>query len=209
MSDKPKFTPVHSAIDNVKLALSEKPLQKGWKGPRLRMGFWGNNPRIEVLDGNPDGNFKEDLISANMDLPTLNQMLIMMRHCVQSNGPLEYAIDNYIGDRVDGKFQKTLVSTTLYGQSDDGRMYISVKSTNERHPYIKFYMHGPFWHEVRYADGRELPPADESKFFTQGWLTMMTQVVNAIAVSHHQHLDWSATKSQNGHDFKPDNDIPF
>lgn len=153
--------PKPNALGEWKLRLSADPVNGGQKRPSMSLSVSKNNPRLTVRT-NVEGDKDYGKIVAAMDTPTFYSLMRELAKLATESGKTKRAVENHNYIFPGGKRSEkpVLVSTTMVGREEDGRIYIAVIA-NDR-PKIKFYFSSPYFHHLIKEDGSKFSPAEDS-----------------------------------------------
>lgn len=179
-SSAPK--PAKTILEDPKLRLTARPLVPGSKPPSLHLGFWNNNPQLVVYPNADPNNSNTSVISAHMDMPTLGFLEKLLRHVVTDAKPgSKFTVANKRDipkeKRTDPKVTKEIVSETLLGKDEDGRIWIAVNSKLKSNaPKVKFFFQLPLYHDCMGNEQADLSPALKSQLSALAWCDLMHSI---------------------------------
>lgn len=147
------------------------PVEGSQKRPSLRVGVFGNVPRITVKT-NLQGDINHGKIDFNMDLATfavgmayLND-LIDGKEGVANELKLEYQDDFVAGKKLD---KIITLATWVIGKAQDGRIYMAVISSQQSRPRIRFFFGPTKYHNLKNGDGSQLGQDKISQAYAKGF----------------------------------------
>lgn len=147
------------------------PVEGSKKRPSLRVGVYGNVPRITVKT-NVEGDLNHGKIDFNMDLPTFTVGLSYLNDLVEGKPDtpnelkLEYQ-DNFVAGK---KLDKVItLSTWVIGKGTDGRIYMAVISSQQQRPRIRFFFGPTKYHALKLGDGTLLGADKMSQAYARGF----------------------------------------
>lgn len=133
-----------SILDERKLNLTARPLEKGAQPPTLKVGIYRNNPNITVFTNVNNGSGVTS-IRAGMDAITFSTIIEIIRYLARDDTPPNQAeIENKKPipkeQRTDPSVKLSVASKTKIGKDDDGRIWIAILDPNVQNaPRIQFY----------------------------------------------------------------------
>lgn len=134
------------------------PVEGSNKRPNLRVGVYGNVPRITVKT-NVQGDLNNGKIDFNMDLGTFAVAINYLRRLTNGTPDtpnelkLTYQDDFVAGKKLD---RVMVLSTLVIGKATDGRIYIAVLSSQASRPRIRFFFGPTKYHGLLNGDGSAL-----------------------------------------------------
>ncbi len=199
--NKPQYpTRSKTILDDNKLKLSADPVAGGTNRPTLSLyvantpnqeGAIAANPRIDVYTNVPTDKDR-GLIRAAMDMPAFFHLMELMS--LVSNAATEagtvYTIDNAKPDFRNGKRQEMplLETRTIVGKDKEGRVYISILSTDTDRPKIRFHFGAGQYHRITRPQGTALTDAEVSMLAATAWVRQMTQLVPLVASNEYKYV---------------------
>ncbi len=195
MTNGNKFpTRVKTVLDDPKLKLSSDKLPNGESRPNLQVYWTGNNPRIDVRTNVPNdkGN---GLIRAAIDVVVFNVFLDhIIKLCDPSEPPgRQYCVENkaYLYPGGVKSKEPVHVSTLIAGKDKEGRIYLSLISTQEGVSKVlfRFGAGGPFVYHILTArgPGEQLTPADVSIAYARAWVVAVREFYFNVASESYEH----------------------
>lgn len=193
MSDKPNYMQPRekTALDNPKLKLSAEKLPNGDGRPTLQVYWSGNNPRIDVYT-----NVKTDReggkIRAALDDVVLKVFLnSILKLCLpETPNGTQYAIENKNYIYPGGKRSATpvLVSTLISGKDKEGRIFVSLLSSQDNVSKVMFRFGEHYYHSlVGRGNDNVLTPAFVSAEFAKAWVESINEVYALVAADNYTH----------------------
>lgn len=170
-----------TALDHMKLRMYGEKIDGSKNAPSFLFYMTEDgNPRIDVYTG-VDGDKDNGLIRAAMDIRTACAFIELGKHVINHDGPCRFYIDNSNYTWPGGKRSDSpsLISKTVVGKAEDGRIYFSVVANGR--PKAIFYMTSPFFHKITDAEGNKLDVAFESRLFTAGYLEHVGKLLPSVA----------------------------
>lgn len=146
------------------------PVQGAQKRPTLRVGVFGNNPRLTVRT-NVEGDQNHGKIDFNCDLATFAAAIAYVRKLangVDCEPHMEFVYQN---DFVAGKKLDSIIPLTnlVIGKDAEGRIYIALVSSQTSRPRIKFYFGPSKHHDILLKDKSKAGPGLLSQCYAEGW----------------------------------------
>lgn len=170
-----------TALDHMKLRLYGEKVDGSKDSPSFLFYMtMDGNPRIDVYTG-VQGDKDNGLIRAAMDIRTARAFLKLTEHVVAHDGACRFYIENQNYTWPGGKRSEkpVLVSRTVVGKAEDGRIYFSVIA--EGRPKAIFYMTSPFFHKMTDAEGQRIDVKLESRLFTEGYIEHVGELMSSVA----------------------------
>lgn len=173
---------VPTVLDERKLNLTARPVEKGAKPPSLKVGLYRQNPNITVFTNVNNGSGVTS-IRAGMDagtFATLIQWILYLAHpeTPPNQGEFENKKPIPKEQRSDPSVKVAVASKTKIGKDDDGRIWISILDPNTPNaPRIQFYFGDNYYHSFRLKDESKVPPGIKSQMAARGWATYMQLLV--------------------------------
>lgn len=179
-NDRPK-----TVLDEYKLRITTKPLATGAKPPALVVNVYRNNPQITVFTGHDNGS-GITRITAGMDPKTFCMLIASVLHFSNPQTPAgKLKIENKKPipkeQRTDPKVKNQVVTETLIGKDEDGRVWIAIQDAkNAQAPKIQFYFGMDYYHAAKATDGEGLV----SQLAAQGWANLFQTLVLQVLVDN-------------------------
>lgn len=148
------------------------PVEGATKRPNLRVSVLGNVPRITVRTNLPN-DLNYGRIDFKTDLATFTAAMAYGQRLADGEDvPQERRFvyqDNFVaGKRLD---KPMVISTLVIGrESESGRIYIAVLSSQQQRPRIRFFFGPSQFHNILNGDGTPLSPKDMSEAYAAGFL---------------------------------------
>lgn len=154
------------------------PVEGGTKRPSMRIGVYGNVPRITVKT-NVQNDINHGKIDFNMDLATFAVGMAYLQDLVEgkdvpSELKLEYQDDFVAGKKLD---KIITLSTWVIGKAQDGRIYMAVISSQQSRPRIRFFFGPTKYHNLKNGDGSNLDAGKISAAYARGFARSSEQLV--------------------------------
>lgn len=178
---------VKTIFDDQKLKLTAKPIEAGARPPTFQLSTYMNNPQFTVYTNHDNGS-GVTWISAGMDVTTFGTAIQILQHLADPNtAPDTYCIENKRDipkdKRTDPKVTKQVVSKTMIGKDDDGKIWISVQDQNKPNaPKIRFYFMPNYYHNITSKNG--LAPADLSRLTVRAWTAQMSDFMVQLLMNN-------------------------
>jgi uncharacterized membrane protein YgcG len=148
------------------------PVEGGKKRPTLRVGVFGNQPRITVRT-NVDGDQQHGKIEFKTDLATFAAATNYIERLSRNEPGLDPVMKFvYQDDFVAGKkLDSVMPLTTLQVGRDEatGRIYIACISGQSSRPRIRFFFGPSKYHDIRLGDGSQASQKLMSECYAAGW----------------------------------------
>ena len=200
---------VKTIFDDQKLKLTAKPIEQGARPPTFQVSTYRNNPQFTVYTNHDNGS-GVTWISAGMDAGTFWYALqaIVRLATAGTNGDcveIENKRDIPKEKRQDPKTKYEIVSKTMIGRDDDGKIWISIQDQKKANaPKIRFYFQINYYHNVRWKSN--LTPGQLSQQFALGWVDMVSKLMgglllnnpNAVIDAENAQGAWQAKGGGNG-----------
>lgn len=158
------------------------PVEGSQKRPSLRVGVFGNVPRITVKT-NLQGDINHGKIDFNMDLATfavgmayLND-LVEGKEGIDNELKLEYQDDFVAGKKLD---KIITLATWVIGKAADGRIYMAVISSQQSRPRIRFFFGPTKYHNLKKGDGSQLDAGKISQAYARGFARSSEPLVYSL-----------------------------
>lgn len=146
------------------------PVQGAKKQPTLRIGVFGNNPRLTVRT-NVEGDQNYGKIDFNCDLATFAAAIAYIRRLAKGDAVEPHMEFVYQNDFVAGKKLDSIIPLTnlVVGKDGEGRIYIALISSQTQRPRIKFYFGPSKFHDILLKDKSKAGPGLLSQCYAEGW----------------------------------------
>jgi hypothetical protein len=173
-----------TGFDNPKLIMTAD--NDHGKKAQLRFGFNKGEPRITVWT-NVEGDADSGRISANMDVPNFEKMLILLRHAIDfvptpEKKEIGFKIENlkqrWVQKKPDGKMVE---STTYVGKDANGVVYICIVAYDKSRPRIVFKFGTNDWHAYYHKTGEQFSEAEMSVLDATGRCNVLERLLSTIA----------------------------
>lgn len=175
-----------NALDEFKLRLTAPKLENGDRPPMLAISVVGNHPRINVFTNVPSDK-NRGIIRAAMDTPMMYVLIDLLYEMVDAEPETKKYIDNYTRNRgEDGKNKTECESRTVVGKDKNGIVYLSVISTDESRPRVKFNFQNSYYHPVHDGQGNQLEKADMSRRMARAYANMLSNLVANVLDTNYQ-----------------------
>ena len=183
-----------NAFNNPKLKLAAPNPNKNvtvWS--TLGFDFYQNNPRLVMDTKDPSLSGKENgygRLTAALDLPAFMIFLEHLETCIRSKEAIEFKIENFNHEYVDGRRSAEITHLTdlRVGRDAQGQIYVMVTSAKGAPwPEIKFVF-GPAdnrYNKFGKADGTPMSRAEVSVVAAKGYLRLLNGLIPAIANTHY------------------------
>lgn len=179
-----------NTLSHNKLHLQAQTPSDASKKSTLKWEFTGNNPRIVVWTNEPgdDGRDKDyGKIIAALDLPVFNIFLEMLSEIAAGPRDTKSKIENknYIFPGGKRSEQPVVVSELWVGKDKDGKVWICVSKRDR--PRIKFVLGDEMqYHKFIHGDGTPYSDEQVSTMCARGYVRMLTEIMNAMAIAHYK-----------------------
>jgi hypothetical protein len=164
------------------------PVMGATKRPNLRVGVFGNVPRISVRT-NVEGDRNNGKIDFNTDLATFAAAMSSLKKIAEGTAKEDCYNFDYIDDFVAGKKldRPVVISTLQVGRDKEtGRLYIAVLAPeSQNRPRIRFFFGPSKYHNIRLRDGSPLGAAEMSEAYAIGFLEPACQLVYTMLAGDH------------------------
>lgn len=153
------------------------PVEGAQKRPSMRVGVYGNVPRITVKTNLPN-DLNHGKIDFNMDLATFSVGMAYLQDLVEGKDvPPEWKFE-YQDDFVAGKkLDKVItISTWVIGKAQDGRIYMAVISGQTQRPRIRFFFGPTKYHNIKNGDGSQVSADKISAAYARGFARSTEQL---------------------------------
>lgn len=154
------------------------PVEGAQKRPSMRVGVFGNVPRITVKTNLPN-DINHGKIDFNMDLATFAVGMAYLQDLVEGKDVPQEMKYEYQDDFVAGKKLDKIItlSTWVIGKATDGRIYMAVISSQASRPRIRFFFGPTKYHNVKLGDGSQLGADKMSAAYARGFARSSEQLV--------------------------------
>ena len=157
------------------------PVEGSQKRPSIRVGVYGNVPRITVKT-NVQGDLNHGKIDFNMDLATFAVGMAYLQDLTEGKDvpqelKLEYQDDFVAGKKLD---KIITISTWVIGKATDGRIYMAVISSQTSRPRIRFFFGPTKYHNLSNGDGSSLGVDKMSAAYARGFARSSEQLVYVL-----------------------------
>lgn len=154
------------------------PVEGSTKRPSIRVGVYGNVPRITVKT-NVQGDLNHGKIDFNMDLATFSVGMAYLQDLVEGKDvppelKLEYQDDFVAGKKLD---KIITIATWVIGKASDGRIYMAVISSQTQRPRIRFFFGPTKYHKLSNGDGSAVGVDKMSAAYARGFARSSEQLV--------------------------------
>lgn len=154
------------------------PVDGAQKRPSMRVGVFGNVPRITVKTNLPN-DINHGKIDFNMDLATFAVGMAYLQDLVEGKDvpqemKLEYQDDFVAGKKLD---KIITLSTWVIGKAADGRIYMAVISSQASRPRIRFFFGPTKYHNMKLGDGSQVGVDKMSAAYARGFARSSEQLV--------------------------------
>lgn len=154
------------------------PVDGAQKRPSMRVGVFGNVPRITVKTNLPN-DINHGKIDFNMDLATFAVGMAYLQDLVEGKDvpqemKLEYQDDFVAGKKLD---KIITLSTWVIGKATDGRIYMAVISSQASRPRIRFFFGPTKYHNMKLGDGSQVGTDKMSAAYARGFARSSEQLV--------------------------------
>lgn len=154
------------------------PVEGATKRPSMRVGVFGNVPRITVKTNLPN-DLNHGKIDFNMDLATFAVGMAYLQDLVEgkdvpSELKLEYQDDFVAGKKLD---KIITLATWVIGKASDGRIYMAVISSQAQRPRIRFFFGPTKYHNIKNGDGSQVGADKISAAYARGFARSSEQLV--------------------------------
>lgn len=173
-----------TALTEFKLRLMAPRVEGAQRRPSLAVTVVKNNPRITVRTEVESDN-KNGVVNANMDGPTFYMLAQWIRKVIDFEPGKGIKIENKNHTYENGQRSKdpVVLSTTLVGKDDTGKIYIGVVAKNVTP--VKFVLMPSNYHNLSYKDGSAIPEPELSAMFARGYATLMESLVANVMDTHY------------------------
>lgn len=178
--------PVLTPFSVMSLWLNADPVDGAKKKPSLRVGFFGNVPRITVKT-NVDGDMNHGKIDFNCDTATFAAAMSYLRDLAEGKDVPQERKFVYMNDYVAGKKLDRFMaisSLVIAREQTTGRIYIAVLSSQQSRPRIRFFFGPSKFHTITNGDGSPITPKEMSEAYAIGFLKPAEQVIYHMMVSN-------------------------
>ena len=178
---------IKTIFDDQKLKLTAKPIEQGARPPTFQVSTYRNNPQFTVYTNHDNGS-GVTWISAGMDAGTFWYALQAIVHLATNgtNGDcveIENKRDIPKEKRQDPKVKYEVVSKTMIGRDDDGKIWISIQDQKKANaPKIRFYFQINYYHNVRWKSN--LTPGQLSQQYALGWVDMVSKLMGGLLLNN-------------------------
>lgn len=178
---------IKTIFDDQKLKLTAKPIEQGARPPTFQVSTYRNNPQFTVYTNHDNGS-GVTWISAGMDAGTFWYALQAIAHLATNgtNGDcveIENKRDIPKEKRQDPKVKYEVVSKTMIGRDDDGKIWISIQDQKKANaPKIRFYFQINYYHNVRWKSN--LTPGQLSQQYALGWVDMVSKLMGGLLLNN-------------------------
>ena len=178
---------IKTIFDDQKLKLTAKPIEQGARPPTFQVSTYRNNPQFTVYTNHDNGS-GVTWISAGMDAGTFWYALQAIVHLATAgtNGDcveIENKRDIPKEKRQDPKVKYEVVSKTMIGRDDDGKIWISIQDQKKANaPKIRFYFQINYYHNVRWKSN--LTPGQLSQQYALGWVDMVSKLMGGLLLNN-------------------------
>ena len=178
---------IKTIFDDQKLKLTAKPIEQGARPPTFQVSTYRNNPQFTVYTNHDNGS-GVTWISAGMDAGTFWYVLQAIVHLATNgqNGDcveIENKRDIPKEKRQDPKVKYEVVSKTMIGRDDDGKIWISIQDQKKANaPKIRFYFQINYYHNVRWKSN--LTPGQLSQQYALGWVDMVSKLMGGLLLNN-------------------------
>lgn len=216
-----------TAMDHAKLKLYGERIDGAKQSPSFSWYLTEDgNPRIDVYTG-VEGDKDNGRIRATMDIKVAMFVLELLRRAIDNDGPCRFYVENsnytwYQGQRSE---QPKVLSKTVVGKAEDGRVYITVIAKDR--PTATFYFTSPYFHKTLEGDGSPMEKALESQLYAKGYAKIVEQLLATVSTATYKTPEpkgqrggqgggnrggqggWNNNNQGGGSDGNFDEDIPF
>lgn len=184
MSNQPNNRPPiqPNPLDVMSTWLFAEPVAGATRRPNLRVRVVGNVPRIVVKTNVPEDK-NNGLITFNTDLPTFAALFGKLQAIAEGRDDGSYTFE-YNDDFVAGKKldKRVTISSVKIGKDrETGKVYIAVLGYNR--PKIQFFFGPSQYHALKRGDGSEIPEAEVSAVYAEGFVRAYLPLVTQLLVS--------------------------
>ncbi len=178
---------IKTIFDDQKLKLTAKPIEQGARPPTFQVSTYRNNPQFTVYTNHDNGS-GVTWISAGMDAGTFWYALEAIKHLAVNGGggdvvEIENKRDIPKEKRQDPKVKYEVVSKTMIGRDDDGKIWISVQDQKKANaPKIRFYFQVNYYHNVRWKSN--LTPGQISQQYALAWVDMVSKLMGGLLLNN-------------------------
>lgn len=154
------------------------PVEGAQKRPSMRVGVYGNVPRITVKTNLPN-DLNHGKIDFNMDLATFAVGMAYLQDLVEGKDVPQEQKFEYQDDFVAGKKLDKIItlSTWVIGKAADGRIYMAVISSQSQRPRIRFFFGPTKYHNIKNGDGSQVGVDKISAAYARGFARSSEQLV--------------------------------
>lgn len=154
------------------------PVDGAQKRPNMRVGVFGNVPRITVKTNVPN-DINHGKIDFNMDLATFAVGMAYLQDLVEGKDVPQEQKFEYQDDFVAGKKLDKIItlSTWVIGKATDGRIYMAVISSQAQRPRIRFFFGPTKYHNIKNGDGSQVGTDKISAAYARGFARSSEQLV--------------------------------
>lgn len=170
-----------TAMDHAKLKLYGERIDGAKQAPSFAWYLTEDgNPRIDVYTG-VDGDKDNGRIRAAMDIKVAMFVCELIKRAIDNDGPCRFYVENsnytwYQGQRSE---QPKVLSKTVVGKAEDGRVYITVIAKDR--PTATFYFTSPYFHKSLDGDGSPMDKALESQLYAKGYVSIVEQLLATVS----------------------------
>lgn len=154
------------------------PVEGSTKRPNMRVGVYGNVPRITVKTNLPN-DLNHGKIDFNMDLATFAVGMAYLQDLVDGKDVPQEQKFEYQDDFVAGKKLDKVITlaTWVIGKASDGRIYMAVISSQQQRPRIRFFFGPTRYHNIKNGDGSQVGVDKISSAYARGFARSSEQLV--------------------------------
>jgi len=154
------------------------PVDGAQKRPSMRVGVFGNVPRITVKTNLPN-DLNHGKIDFNMDLATFAVGMAYLQDLVEGKDVPQEQKFEYQDDFVAGKKLDKIITlaTWVIGKAADGRIYMAVISSQAQRPRIRFFFGPTKYHNIKNGDGSQVGADLISAAYARGFARSTEQLV--------------------------------
>lgn len=154
------------------------PVEGSQKRPSMRVGVFGNVPRITVKT-NVQNDINHGKIDFNMDLATFAVGMAYLQDLVEGKDVPQEQKFEYQDDFVAGKKLDKIITlaTWVIGKATDGRIYMAVISSQQQRPRIRFFFGPTKYHDIKNGDGSQVGADKISAAYARGFARSSEQLV--------------------------------
>lgn len=195
-------TPVLNPLSVMSTWLMAEPVEGATRRPSLRVGVYGNVPRITVRTNAPNDTTNYGRIDFRTDLATFTAAIsygqkLANGEDVEQERRFVYQDDFLAGKKLD---RVMTLSTLVIGREEStGRIYMAVLSSQQQRPRIRFFFGPSKFHNILKADGTPLSPKEISEAYAEGFLRSAYDIVKQLLVTE---FDENARNVANPNNFQ-------